>query len=81
MDRRCIPALLFITALRLMAADGDRTVVAMHLNLDVTAFSGQTIDFGLGRDAKVIAEPGASREGKVGGLAVRATRLVDKPGS
>jgi thiol-disulfide isomerase/thioredoxin len=81
MDRRCIPALLFLTALRVTAADGDRTVVAMHLNLDVTAFSGQTIDFGLPRDVKVIAEPGATREGKVGGLTVRATHLADKPGA
>src|SRR5262249_54065755 len=75
---RCITALLFFIALRLPAADGDRTVVPMHLNLNVPAFSGQSIDFGLSRDAKVIAERGASRYGKVAGLTVHATSLADK---
>jgi len=50
----------------------------MHLNLNVPAFSGQSIDFGLSRDAKVIAERGASRYGKVAGLTVHATSLADK---
>jgi thiol-disulfide isomerase/thioredoxin len=81
MDRRIALSILLLSALRLPAADGDRTVVAMHLNLDIPAWSGQGIDFGLPRDAKVIAEPGAARDGKVAGLAVRATRLADKPGA
>jgi hypothetical protein len=67
MDRRIALSILLLSALRLPAADGDRTVVAMHLNLDITAWSGQGIDFGLPRDAKVIAEPGAARDGKVAG--------------
>ena len=74
-------SILFLFTLRLPAADGDRTVIAMHLNLNNPAFSGQSIDFGLSRDAKVIAEPGGTRDGKVAGLSVRATRLADKPGT
>ena len=57
----------------LLAADGDRTAVPLHLNRNVSSFSGQRIDFGAPRDAKVIAGPGTVRQGKVGGLMVSAT--------
>lgn len=65
----------------LFAADGDRTVVQLHLNRNVSSFAVQMIDFDAPRDAKVIAEPGRVRQGKVGGLAVSATPSAGKRGT
>jgi len=73
-------ALLFAATLPLDAADGDRTVVKLHLNLNVPAWSGWSVDFGEPKDAAVIAEAGTTREGKVGGVAVSATRRQDGEG-
>jgi thiol-disulfide isomerase/thioredoxin len=72
--------ILFSSAALLFAADGDRTVVELHLNRNVSSFVGQAIDFGAPRDARVIAEPGTVRQGRVGGLAVTATPRADNPG-
>src|SRR5204862_2648405 len=73
--------ILLASAALLFAADGGRTVVQLHLNRNALSFAGQMIDFGVPRDAKVVAEPGTVRQGKVGGLTVRATPSVDKRGA
>jgi hypothetical protein len=75
-----IAPLLLAATLRLPAADGDRTVVALHLNRDAPAWSGKMIDFGPPQDSLVIAEPGKTREGTVAGVLVRATRSSDPAG-
>jgi thiol-disulfide isomerase/thioredoxin len=76
-----LSASIVLVSTFLFAADGDRTVVQLHLNRNVESFVGQTVDFGQPRDAKVIAEPGAVRHGKVGGLAVTASHADGKPGA
>ena len=73
--------ILLAAAAVLFAADGDRTVVQLHLNRNVSSFAGQMIDFGAPRDAKIVAEPGTVRQGKVGGLTVSATPSAGKRGA
>ena len=63
------------------AADGDRTIVHLHLNKNVAAWSGMMIDFGQARGETVIAAPGTFRTGKAPGATVRAEPIADKPGS
>jgi hypothetical protein len=69
------------SAALLFAADGDRTVVQLHLNRNVASFAGQMIDFGPPPDAKVVADPGTVRQRKVGGLTVSATPTPGKRGT
>jgi thiol-disulfide isomerase/thioredoxin len=76
-----LPSLLLAASLGMPGADGDRTVVALHLNRDVLAWSGMGVDFGAPQDAKIIAEPGSTRVGSVAGVVVRATPSVGKAGS
>ena len=73
--------ILLASAAPLLSADGDRNVVELHLNRNVSSFSRQRIDFGAPRDAKVIAEPGTVRQGRVGGLTVSATPSGGKRGA
>ena len=73
--------IVLASAAPLLAADGDRTAVELHLNRNVPSFLGQVIDFGPPRDAKVIAEYGTVRQGKVGGLTVTATPSAEKRGA
>src|ERR1700722_12276780 len=72
---------LGLLALPGQAADGDRTIVRMHINRDVAAWSGMTIDFGQTRENNVIAAPASVRMGKAPGATVRAEPIADKPGS
>ena len=62
-------------------ADGDRTVINLHLNRNAPARPRQIVDFDLPNDAKVSAEPGAARDGRVGGITIHATRSADRPGA
>jgi hypothetical protein len=78
--RWMIAPLLLAATLRLPGTDGDRTVIALHLNRNAPAWSGKTIDFGPPQDSLVIAEPGKTREGTVAGIVVRATRRSDPAG-
>jgi thiol-disulfide isomerase/thioredoxin len=70
-----------LLALPGQAAHGDRTIVHLHINRNVAAFSGMTIDFGQTRDETVIAAPGTVRMGKAPGATVRAESIAGKPGS
>ena len=70
-----------LLALPSQAADGDRTIVHLHINRNVAAFSGMTIDFGQTRDEAVIAAPGTVRTGKAPGATVSAEPIAEKPGS
>jgi len=78
--------LVFVLGLGLMVlpcqgADGDRTIVHLHLNRNVAAWSGMTIDFGQTRDETVIAAPGTVRTGNAPGATVSAGPISEKPGS
>lgn len=74
-------ALMLLTASVLLpAADGDRTVVKLQVNRNIPAWSGYGIDFGEPKDARVIAAPGATREGIVAGVSVHATPNPNEPG-
>jgi thiol-disulfide isomerase/thioredoxin len=82
----CTRAFIWVLGLTLpaavgLAADGDRTVVHLHLNKDVAASSGMMIDFGQARNETVIAAPGTFRAGKAPGATVRATPVAETPGS
>jgi hypothetical protein len=73
------PPLLLLAAAS-YGADGYRTVVQLHLNRDVPAWSDMMVDFGSPQDAKVIAQPGQTRVGSVAGVVVRATPSSQNPG-
>jgi thiol-disulfide isomerase/thioredoxin len=76
-----VALVLLAAAALLPAADGDRTVVKLQLNRNVPAWSGYGVDFGGPKDARVIAEPGTTREATVAGVTVRATPSPHEPGS
>lgn len=46
-----------------LAADGDRTVVHLQIQRGISAWSGQTVNFGQARDETIIAQPGTTRTG------------------
>ena len=63
------------------AADGDRTVVKLHIVRGVPAWSGTIVDFKLAADEKQIAKPGAARDGSVPRATIHAVPSVEQPGS
>jgi len=62
------------------AADGDRTVIKLHIVRDVLVSSGNIVDFNLAGE-KMIAKPGTGPDGQVPGATVHAIPIADQPGS
>lgn len=65
----------------LCAADSNRIVVHMELQRGVTAWMGQTIDFGLASREKVIAAPGSQRTGRAPRVIVTVVPIEGQPGA
>jgi hypothetical protein len=77
---RAIVLLSFLT-FAINAADGDRTVVKLHIVRGVPAWSGSGVDFGLAQGETVIAKPGTERDGKAPRATVRAVPVAEQPGA